>query len=214
MRIGIFFGASMAAVGVASMATAASLEIDINAATLKAYNASGQATTFNSSFTSGTLQLIAGNAWLDDVQIGGQGQDFDEMANVTSLSGTLAIANIDGVSEVTSGSFNVQLADGSVISSYACSLTGDSGSIEISGGVPSALAPIATETFGSTQFAGIDVTDWATAQAVAASLRVAPEPGLNSVADVDVYIEAPEPASLGLFALAGMGLLIRRARRH
>ncbi len=202
----------MGSVAVTAASAESVLQFDVNSLTATASGA------FDTGFT-GTVTLADdGNSTLTDMLIDGTAQGI-AAGQLGSFTGTIVITA--GI--VTGGTFTITDTSGA---SYTASIVDGSGIVSAS---PGATGPFRIDglTFsgafagltgvGNTDFAGVDVTTWSSAEPLGGSFlqfKFGPDAfGIDTNADIDIFVTVPLPTPFGLAGVGLIGLATLRRRR-
>jgi hypothetical protein len=200
----------MGSVAVTAASAESELQFDVNSLTASAAGAFGTGYT-------GTVTLADdGNSSLTDILIDGTAQGI-AAGQLGSFTGSITIV----AGTVTGGSFTITDTSGA---SYSASIVNGSGTVSSS---PGATGPFRIDglTFsgvfaglvGGTDFAGVDVTTWSSAEPLTGSfLQFKFGPGAGGVdedADIDIFVTVPLPTPVGLAGVGLIGLATLRRRR-
>lgn len=184
------------------------LQFDINS--LTAYDSGG---TFDENYTGSITLEMDGNSALAAILINGSNQPIAS-GQLGDFNGQIDIMN--GV--VTGGSFTIESIAGEM---YSATIITNSGNVTASAGQtgPFTIDGLTFQGFfsnltGGTMFAGVDVSDWVSANGVSGSfLEIKFNGGMDTDTDIDIFVVVPLPAPFGLASAGLLGLVAIRRRR-
>jgi hypothetical protein len=192
------------------------LQMDINGMGIQAQNTAGAAVPFNGTTHTGSVQLFFVPAITSLVEVALRvppgpfvNQNFN--GTLTSLVGTINLLN--GL--VTGGSLNVGVNGGGPDpDSYSTQIIPNSGQVKTFVGGGFTIEGLTFQgSFDDASFGNVNVAQFVS-QLNGSFLQFNFSPAANGsgFADVDVFVVAPAPGTLGLMAAAGL-LAARRRRR-
>lgn len=182
------------------------LQFDINS--LTAFDSGG---TFGLNYTGDITLDMDGNSSLSGILIDGSSQPI--VGSLSDFDGEINLNN--GI--VTGGWFTVVVNGGET---YTANIVMNSGMVQESVGQtgPYTINGITFQGFFSgltgNLFAGVDVSDWITANGASGSfLEIKFDGGTDTNTDIDIFVVVPMPAPVGLAGAGLLGLAAIRRRR-
>ena len=200
--------AALAVLAGASTANATQvLQIDVNSLTSTA------GPGFDTNYTGDVTLSTNGNSELAGILIGGVNQGIT--GTLSDFVGTISLVN----GMVMGGSIMIDVleSDAMTMNTYAASIVSGIGQVNTQAGQGFSIDGLTFDgSFTSTTFAGVDVTKWFDAMPLRGSfLEFAFSPddqGVDSDADIDVFVTVPLPAG-GALAFAGLAGIAGVRRR-
>jgi hypothetical protein len=208
----LIIAALFAAAAGSGVASAGTLQLDLNSLAAQAVD-SGGGNTFGLLHTGSVNLSHTAASNLADILLDGVASNITP-GQLVSFAGQINLV----AGQVTGGNFDLMIFDGSGFETFMASIVGGQGQVNLQAGQGYSIDGLITSAmFSSDPFAGVVITPWFSNQPLDGSfIEFAFNPnavtGYDANTNLDIFVVIPSPLAGGMAGIGLMGLAARRRR--